>query len=100
MKSTRKYVLVYQAGIANIFSVVSFNLSDYGRDAIRVYQGDFHTAEAQLHGMWLGGATVGVAACNRAGDIITQKWDTDIDNMPFRESARPPTAYSERLALV
>ena len=96
---SRKFVLVYQAGIANVFSVLAFTVKDEGRDAKRIYQGDFHTAEAQLHGMWLAGAKLGVAACNRAGDIAKAEWDTDIDEMPFRDGARPPVAYADILAI-
>ena len=92
--AVRRYALVYQAGIANIFRVSCFNLSDYGRDAMRVYQGDFHTAEAIFHGMWLGGAKLMTAHCPNAGDIAHQQWRTDFDAMPFRESARPPIAYA------
>lgn len=40
----RRFFLVYQAGIANVFEVKSLNLANYGRDAKRVYQADFRTA--------------------------------------------------------
>ena len=83
-------MLVYQVGIANVFQVSAFNLADYGRDARRVYQGDFRTAEAIAHGAWLAGALVKAAGCNEAGDIALRSWTQDIDSLPFRESIRLP----------
>ena len=51
-----KVVLVYQAGIANVFEVDSLNLSDYGREARRLLQGDFRTCEAFARGCGAAGA--------------------------------------------
>lgn len=84
-----RVVLVYQAGIANVFKVQSFNMADYGRDAVRVFQGDFRTAEAIAHGMGLAGAIVRTAACNRAGDIVSATWSDDIEAAPFSDKFRP-----------
>lgn len=39
-----KAFLVYQGGIANVFRVTALNLADYGRDAVRLYQGDYIAA--------------------------------------------------------
>jgi hypothetical protein len=85
----RRFVLVYQAGIANVFQVKSFNLSDYGRNALRVYQGDFRTAEAIARGAALAGGNVKSAACNLAGDISSAHWTADLDGQPFREKFHP-----------
>jgi len=85
----RRMALVYQAGIANIFEVNSFNLANFGRDAVRLYQGDFKTAEALAIGMGLAGCIVMTLACNQAGDIINEKWSDDLDNQPFSESFHP-----------
>ncbi len=79
----KRFVLVYQAGIANIFEVQCFNAHPFGRDAIRVYQGDFRTAEAILRGAQLAGSIVTSMACNMVGDIINQPWTTDLENQPF-----------------
>lgn len=79
----RKAMLVYQAGIANLFEVKAFNLASYGRDARRLYQGDYRTCEAIATGLRLGGATVRVAACNMAGDVINQPWVDDSDEQPW-----------------
>lgn len=83
-----KVMLVYQAGIANVFAVRSFNMSDYGRDARRLYQGDFRTAEAMVRGMGFAGTTVRVAACNMAGDVARALWTRNLDEQPFSESYR------------
>ena len=82
----RKAMLVYQAGIANIFNVKCFNLSEYGREAIRIYQGDFRSAENICKGLSLAGVPVRISFCNKAGDIINQTWNTDHDSAPFSES--------------
>ena len=85
----KKAMLVYQAGIANVFKVKAFNLSDYGRDAERLYQGDFRTAEAIAHGMGLAGCTIRNAACNQAGDITHSHWTDDLDSQPFSDKFHP-----------
>ena len=85
-----RFMLVYQVGIANLFRVQSFNLADYGREAVRVYQGDFRTAEAMARGALLAGAGVRVAACNEAGDIAERTWSDDLEEQPFSDEFRPP----------
>ena len=90
MTNTR-VMLVYQAGIANLFKVDSFNLSDYGRNAERLYQGDFRTAENIAYGMGLMGATVHTAHCNQAGDISGARWSENLDAAPFSDKFRPVT---------
>lgn len=85
----RLIVLVYQGGIANVFQVESFNLSDYGRDARRLYQGTFNAAESICYGLGLGGAIVKTACCNRAGDIQAATWSEDLDAAPFSEKFHP-----------
>ena len=93
-----KAVLVYQAGIANVFKVTSFNLSDYGRDAERVYQGDFRTAEAIALGMGLAGYVVKTVACNQPGDIAHQRWTEDLETQPFSDRFRPVEMNSRQSA--
>ena len=82
-------VLVYQAGIANVFSVESFNMADYGRDAHRLLQSDFRTCESFARGLAAAGVLVASAHCNMAGDIIHQPWSEDLDAAPFSESQHP-----------
>lgn len=84
-----RIVLVYQAGICNVFHVTSFNLSDFGRDAVRIYQGDFRTGETLCYGLGLAGAVVRTAACNQAGDIARAHWSEDLDSQPFSEQFHP-----------
>jgi hypothetical protein len=80
-----RIMLVYQAGIANVFKVDSFNLADYGRDALMIYQGDFRGAIMFAHGAGYAGAIVRTAGCNMAGDIEHQKWTQDFDLLPFSD---------------
>jgi hypothetical protein len=82
-------VVVYQAGIANVFSVASLNMADYGRDARRLIQSDFRTCEAYARGMAACGAVVVSAACNKAGDIARERWSADLEAAPFSESFSP-----------
>lgn len=84
-----RFALVYQAGIANVFQVECFNCLPFGRDAKRVFQGDFRTAESITRGTGLAGAIVHSFACNRAGDIVNADWTDDLDSQPFSDSFRP-----------
>jgi len=87
--TTKRAMLVYQAGIANVFEVESHNLADFGRDAKRLMQGDFYGCESFANGLAKAGYIVKSAACNMAGDIAKQKWSDDLDAQPFSESFRP-----------
>ena len=82
-------VLVYQAGIANVFAVDSFNMSDYGRNAIRLCQNDFRTCEAFARGLGAAGVKVVSAHCNQVGDIEFSTWSEDLDSAPFSDNQRP-----------
>ena len=89
--SPRRIVLLYQAGIANVYEVKSFNLSDYGREAKRLLQSDFYTCETIARGMAAMGAVVVSAHCNRAGDVTHAKWSEDLSAAPFYASMHPVT---------
>jgi cytosine/uracil/thiamine/allantoin permease len=88
-KRVRRAVLVYQAGIANVFAVESFNMADYGREARRLLQYDFRTCEAFARGLAVAGVLVASAHCNMAGDIARAQWSEDLDAAPFSEQFRP-----------
>jgi hypothetical protein len=88
-RKTKYAMLVYQAGIANVFAVTCLNLSDFGRDAKRLLQADFRTCESFARGMAASGVTVRTAQCNLAGDIISATWSDDLDSAPFSESFHP-----------
>jgi len=75
--------LVYQGGIANVFSVDCFNLADYGREAKRLIQSDFHTCENFARGLAAAGVIVKVVGCNRAGDITRATWSDNTEDLPF-----------------
>lgn len=81
-----RLMLVYQAGIANVFRVECFNLASYGRHAHRLYQGDFRGAVTFVNGAAAAGAIVRTAACNQAGDIARALWSEDLDAQPFSDS--------------
>lgn len=76
-------MLVYQAGIANVFSVKSLNVANENRNAKRLFQGSFHSAEMFAAGMGAAGKCVRSVHCNRAGDIINEHWSEDIESAPF-----------------
>jgi hypothetical protein len=83
------FALVYQAGIANVFRIDCANLEVFGRNAQRIYQGDFRTAEAIAFGLGMAGAIVHTMACNRAGDIIDATWTDDLESQPFSVNFSP-----------
>lgn len=85
----QRFMLVYQGGITNLFRVESFNLSDFGRNAQRVFQGDFRTAQYMAHGAGLAGAVVMSVACNQAGDIRCAQWSDDLEAQPFSDQFAP-----------
>lgn len=82
-------VLVYQAGIANVFKVESFNFRVFGREAKRLLQSDFKTCEAFARGLGAAGTLVATGACNMAGDIIGQPWSFDLEEQPFSDKFSP-----------
>jgi hypothetical protein len=79
----KRAVLVYQAGIANVFEVDCFNMSDFGRNARRIVQADFRTCESFARGLGFAGYKVATAGCNQLGDIASATWTTDLDPLPF-----------------
>ena len=87
--SVKKAVLVYQAGIANVFEVQCFNLAPYGRDAKRLLQGTFQQCEWYSRGLAAAGVPVTSMHCNQAGDISESVWSEDLEAAPFGGSAVP-----------
>jgi hypothetical protein len=86
MRYQVRAMLVYQAGIANVFKVDRIGITEGGRGRTeRLYQGDFHTAVAFVRGMIAAGANVATAACNQAGDISGAKWTWDLESQPFAD---------------
>lgn len=88
-RKTHRAVLVYQGGIANVFAVEAFNMSDYGRDARRLLQHAFGPCEWFACGLAAAGVKVATAHCNQAGDIIHATWSEDLDAAPFSEQFHP-----------
>lgn len=78
----RNAVVVYQAGIANVFDVTE------GKRA-RVLQSSFDACEWFAAGLIAAGTVVSVSACNRAGDIAALPWVTPLSDAPFNVTARP-----------
>jgi hypothetical protein len=85
----RKFALVYQSGIANVFEVECLNLKDFGREAKRLVQADFKTAESFARGLATGGHIVASFHCNMAGEIKNFDWSDDMDNALWREQMSP-----------
>jgi len=84
-----KAVLVYQAGIANVFEVSCFNLSPFGREAKRLMQADFRSCESFARGLATAGVKVGSVYCNQAGEVSESHWSDDLDSAPFSDRFRP-----------
>lgn len=80
-----KAVLVYQAGIANVFAVDCFNLAPFGREARRLMQGTFGSCAMFSKGLAAAGVRVRTMACNEAGDITESRWSEDLDAQPFSD---------------
>ena len=85
----KRAMLVYQAGIANVFEVKCFNLGSFGRYAKRLLQADFRSCENFARGLSTAGVTVRTVACNQAGDIINETWDEDLTEQPFSNNFHP-----------
>ncbi len=86
---TRKAILVYQTGIANVFEVASFNMADYGRDAKQLLQHTFESCEWFARGLTTAGWQVATAQCNQAGDIAHARWSTELDDAPYYRKFHP-----------
>ena len=78
-------VLVYQAGIANVFEVSSTQLTNRKR----LMQGDFRSCEAFARGIKAAGVKVSTWACNQAGDITDSEWSNDLESQPFSDKFNP-----------
>ncbi len=100
-----KAMLVYQAGIANVFKVdkITVHYND-GRNARRLLQGDFCSCAMLASGMELAGTEVATVYCNRTGDVEDKNWSWKLDKAPFAKSIfrvginfTKPTARGERL---
>jgi len=88
----KRAMLVYQAGIANVFEVECFNLHNFGRDAKRLLQSDFRTCESFARGLAAAGVLVATVHCNQAGDIAAAHWSDDLETAPFSDKFRPVLA--------
>lgn len=89
IRRVKKAVLVYQAGIANVFAVDCFNLNPYGRNAKRLFQSDFWACENFARGLDAAGVKVATMQCNMAGDITNMQWSNDLESAPFSDKFRP-----------
>jgi hypothetical protein len=85
----KKAFLVYQAGIANVFSVDCLNVAPYGRNAKRILQNDFRSCECFAMGLATAGTIIRTAACNMAGDITDQVWTENLLEQPFSDKFHP-----------
>ena len=86
MKRVKYAVLVYQAGIANVFAVSCLNLAPFGRDARRLLQHSHRECQAFAAGLGAAGVIVRTAACNMTGDITNCLWSEDLASQPFSDT--------------
>lgn len=85
----RRYFLVYQAGIANVFK--AYETPDGSYDCfLRIMQDAFQPCENFCRGLIEAKYPVEVWSCNRAGDIANVEWTKGLNDCPFRDQARPP----------
>jgi len=83
-------VLVYQGGLANVFSCSHISENPSRRTAERrLKQTDFRTAEAYCRGLEAAGVEVTSMHCNQAGDIARQTWSQKVSDAPFYEQMQP-----------
>ena len=83
--------LVYQGGLANVFSHETdqrpsrhLDGEPYASVRERQFQGTFGQCEAYAAGLKAAGVTVRVAWCNEAGDIINSHWNfSHFEKAPF-----------------
>lgn len=81
----KRAFLVYKAGIANVFQVDCMNISPFGRNAKRLMQSDFRSCAHFAQGLAAAGVIVDTVACNKAGDITDETWDTPLEEAPFSD---------------
>lgn len=89
MLKLKRAVLVYQAGIANVFAVECFNQHACDRKAKRLLQADFRSCEYFVKGLDAAGVKVKTLACNQAGDISEAHWSIDLNSQPFSVDFQP-----------
>lgn len=89
MEKVTNAMLVYQAGMANVFAVNSITTAPADRNARRLLQCDFRSCEWYANGLLAAGATVATAACNTAGDTADIEWSFDLLDQPFSSDFRP-----------
>src|SRR5262245_63488620 len=85
MVGIARAVVVYQAGIANVFQVRYFTQWHGDRAARRLLQGSFQECIWFARGLKVAGVDVRQAACNEAGDVAERRWSTPLDEAPWSE---------------
>lgn len=85
---SKAIVLVYQAGIANVFEVSSLTVLAE-RKANLLFQGGFESAKLYAMVAATYGQTVRTAYCNQAGDIANLPWIDTRDDAPFCDMTFP-----------
>lgn len=86
----KKFALVYQNGIANVFEVNHFGSFKEGRNAKRVFQdGGHYSGECFAKGCAAAGAYVATFVCNETGDIAEEVWDTIDPSNIYHAQYRP-----------
>lgn len=73
--TTRRIVLVYQVGIANVFEVDRFSRHPERRNGRGLLQYDYHSCEMFARGMGAAGCIVRTMHCDMAGDCSQFTWE-------------------------
>lgn len=81
---TRKAMLIYQGGIANVFEVSEIDPA-YCMHTKRIMQSDFRGCANFCRGLVYAGFEVRTCVYNMAGDISEQLWSWDLDTAPFND---------------
>lgn len=85
-----RVVLVYQAGVANVFEVDCFNMRASGRSFTkRIKLGSFRECETYCQGLSDSGIIVKTVGCNQPGDISGLNWTENLEQLPFHDEFRP-----------
>ena len=93
MRKPKYAVLLYRRAFAEVLTVKCLNMSPFGRNAKRLYQGSKRTARAFAEGMGACGVVVRTARCSDAGDAALVKWQDGELQLTSSDSGSTDTRY-------
>ena len=93
-KPVKRAILVYQAGLANVFEVKTISeVSARRGEAKRLMQHNFRLCEFFARGLEAAGCEVASMECNMPGDISSQTWRSYLTDAPFARDMCPVGQY-------